>query len=1088
MAEHLKSAGWEVGYDSFESLTWDLAKQFNVILLATSIDLNKANVLRQFIENGGGLFYMHAGYQSSAQDIKDGSALFEPYGLKIPAEYFYEPDPQMTYRNTAAHVHPTFARVPTVLPSPVSAGVTNVWVPIRMFDMLYYSTHLVVDPGKGWKVVIKGSPTSYSSATTHDKKITPEKGLFKEAPPLMAVADKNGGRLAVWPVHSTFCIFSGYHWFWEGRMMETGDGMIKSDGLKLFMNTLNWLANPSLKSGKMGGYVFVLMSKSWKKERTQKEPGLIEYDWDKVEFFPAPEVCFRGLVGAHTALSNGKGSVGDYIQEAKKAGYQFVVFTELLPDLTADEFETLKQECGRQSNAEFAAVPGIECQDEVGNSYVVYGMNTYYPLPEHFSEKVKGRIKNIYFFLSMGKQKDGTYPAITAIKTGLNPKPPEFLTAIRGVALFTYERGKLIDDAVNLYWHVQEQGYFLFPSVVHLIYSPHEVAQTRKGDWQFYVLPKLQDYQRPPILSKDVDKVVAGLYETRSFPVARPGYASSGPKILNYQLINPGTSDLSLKENDRQRMRFDVHADKGLKEVMLQDGRKIMRRWRPKGNDFSKTLDLFHDQQRSYILVVTDQQGGKCISQVIGTFVQTHMHVMCGDNQNIMDSSLCYAGRDVLGKPPVGIETYLPSKGWHTVATFSVVVDGKYQRIDADIPATDHIGRLAGEFIVLEDHETKNLYPRNDPSALHGYSGKTWSIMYPTRYLDWTFHEYGFTPHVGGDDIRLYELKCKVKQDMTAATNAPFMQLSWLPFDKVVVHGNGEGNTLVEAFSQGQGHNEKGRLAFGEYIMSYDVGQATQPAGFISAQKQGWPLDYGYIVNAQGGGMIFVNSTCPAGREQLKAGTELVWRYLTIIGPRTLQPSNRIFECVRNMMGVGGGVGYRCEPRIGTVLTTEFALTVQAERGGFAAHFKAAPDLPMDVPLIVKGLNERWSAGIWFKGTNIIHYVTRDYFGTWDVSRVARKETDTVRRIGMFEGAGYCVLDIEKGDRDVFVGNLVICDNPDVVLNVTYTRPDRKEVVVHNPTDKAVTVTVTPAPGFTLFGDFKKTMTIEAGRDETLKL
>ncbi|MCG2660433.1 MAG: hypothetical protein L6437_09335, partial [Kiritimatiellae bacterium] len=649
-------------------------------------------------------------------------------------------------------------------------------------------------------------------------------------------------------------------------------------------------------------------------------------------------------------------------------------------------------------------------------------------------------------------------------------------------------------DAVKLYWHVQEQGYFLFPSVVHLIYSPDEVAQARQGDWQFYVLPKLQDYQRPPILSKDVDKVVAGLYETCSFPAARPGYASSGPKILNYQLINPGKSDLSLKENERQRMRFDVHADKGLKEVLLQDGQKMVRRWLPKGNDFSKTLDLFHDQQRQYILVVTDQQGGKCISHVIGTSVQTHGFFMNGDNQNVRDGS-CWQGVPAegdeeslqaatdpalqMGGPPVGIEAYSPAgKQISSHFGFFGVIDGKYQGLDTDIRAMDHVCRLAGEFCVIRDGIVRNLYPRSHPNSVYGYSGKTFAPMYPTQYIDWMTRGYSFASVLSGPPG---ELVCFIKKDIVAPKEQ-FVLIASMPLEKIVIRPDGKGRVLMETVRAGSYRGGEGKLEYGDYVASFDIGQVTQEGGFISAQKDGWPLYYKIVSSSRpGSSRIYLYSKSPNPGETLKAGAELRWRYYLSVGPRTLQPNNRRFEELRGRLL--GKAPYQCDPKVGKVLDAGVALSVEADHGGFAAGFKGSTE---DIALIVNGLNERWSAGVWHKGETPIRYYTKDYYGTWQVKCLRRKETDAIRRFGVWEGKGYYV--VEKGDRDVFAGNFIVCDNPEIVLALVHATKDRKEVVVHNPTDKAVTVTVTPAPGFMLFGDFKKVLTIEAGQDEMLKL
>ena len=63
----------------------------------------------------------------------------------------------------------------------------------------------------------------------------------------------------------------------------------------------------------------------------------------------------------------------------------------------------------------------------------------------------------------------------------------------------------------------------------------------------------------------------------------------------------------------------------------------------------------------------------------------------------------------------------------------------------------------------------------------------------------------------------------------------------------------------------------------------------------------------------------------------------------------------------------------------------------------------------------------------------------------------------------------------------VYIGNLLVSDSPDIVLTPADTRPSTKAFVAHNPTDAAITCTVQPGPGFTLVGNFARTITVAPG-------
>jgi len=45
---------------------------------------------------------------------------------------------------------------------------------------------------------------------------------------------------------------------------------------------------------------------------------------------------YRGLLGARTALTGGKGSIAEYVAEARKAGLQFLIFAEDFEKLTPE--------------------------------------------------------------------------------------------------------------------------------------------------------------------------------------------------------------------------------------------------------------------------------------------------------------------------------------------------------------------------------------------------------------------------------------------------------------------------------------------------------------------------------------------------------------------------------------------------------------------------------------------------------------------------------------------------------------------------------------------------------------------------------
>ena len=197
--------------------------------------------------------------------------------------------------------------------------------------------------------------------------------------------------------------------------------------------------------------------------------------------------------------------------------------------------------------------------------------------------------------------------------------------------------------------------------------------------------------------------------------------------------------------------------------------------------------------------------------------------------------------------------------------------------------------------------------------------------------------------------------------------------------------------------------------------------------------------------------------------------------------------SNLLMEDLRQKMGLAGPPAYRITSNVGRVLDTKLALRLKADTFGFRGQI-AKCHLPIGLPVLIEGLNPRWSAGVWYKGANTLlqtEWPPGFYWGTRARLHYVteRPKNDEIIRIGTFDdGIGYLQLDMETGDRDIFIGNLVTCSRDDFFLVFHRDLTTGKGTVeVHNPTDKPARVTVKPGKGFDLFGDFSQNVAVPAG-------
>jgi hypothetical protein len=142
----------------------------------------------------------------------------------------------------------------------------------------------------------------------------------------------------------------------------------------------------------------------------------------------------------------------------------------------------------------------------------------------------------------------------------------------------------------------------------------------------------------------------------------------------------------------------------------------------------------------------------------------------------------------------------------------------------------------------------------------------------------------------------------------------------------------------------------------------------------------------------------------------------------------------------------------------GKVLDSVFALTVEAKDHYFGGVISKA-ELPNDLPIMVKGLNGNWDAGIY------------------------DRKSGEFRRIGIFEATAYVTLDISS-ERDIFIGNLLVCDNLQVKLAVTKINKDGIEFEAHNPTDQLAPITIRSSKRLGLFPVVMKQCVLNPGESK----
>lgn len=1052
-------------------MTWEFLKQFNVIVMEdfpivekhpTVVEEIRAaeQLLARFVAEGGGL--MLTGMAEYAQwamerDMEELNRFLKPFGGEALHEQVAEKDLAKTYPSLGAG---DMAWTDNVVKHPLTDGVRGMIYPTHV--AWSYTTHPIrVDDN--WQVLLNGSPTaySYSIALGRSRRKTEGKrpGIHTTAPPMLAVRQAGKGRIALWPTTPSIFFIDAYHRFWgKGLVMEGTSQQLPSDGRRLLMNLLTWLAEPSKGKGTLGGYT------PPPETGIGDEVGFQRINWDRVglkkkEALPG---IWRGLIGMRSSLSTGRSAPADMIAAAKASGYHFAAFAEDLDKLSAEKLDSLIKLCASSSSETFQVYAGFTYRDESGNTWLTFARHIHWPKDDWWSSKAKGAIaiNNMIFRGYM------SVPVIM-VHPNLNPEKPWFQGNFKGLATHTYEGSKLVDDATDVYVRLQSHNFKCFPVVVRAVRSVEEIRDAAAGGPQTYV----RWYELSDVVSA-LSGTTAMFKGGHVFQ--RTTFVSSGPMLDDLRVVNFGSSDLAIPNNDRMRIQVMLRSDEGLKEVKILDHGRLYRRFLPAGKkEWTVEVDDYHGHNHDFIVVATDTAGGRLVSSDRWTCVQELNVPRCTDNLNT------YVGgkfKAINVHAIRGYENYvnLGAGGLNYFPSVRGVEEMKRPAVDQQLVRVGRFGYARRDVLEYAYPATASAnWNRNDAPEL----------ATPNQAIRGQATLTLFTPRANSTSAYLVEGDFVALRDVKVPSGHVYVFLGgWVKDAETLYVSPREGKAFCAVLGRRK-TSHTGSFDDAEYVANL-----APPGGSRALIGLSPGLRYRTMTNVRSLA-THLGAMVDLGREDLRKGERVQYRYLLIWTAVNPKPDNNFIEDVFNKFGLRGKTAYTIEARQGRVADTSFALTLTAEDYGFAGTISEAK-LPMAVPVWIDGLNDRWPAGIWYKGRN------RLVTSTWKMSRVALRFAayplvrgkDQLRRFGVVDGRGMLQIDTQVGDKDVYIGNLLVCDNPDVFLSLDDVRRGKVRIAANNPTDEEVTVTIRPGPGFGLVGDFSKTVTIPAGGNVKLSL
>jgi len=1119
--KELNKQGFEVDYtrdiDECRALTWERIRKYNVVVLTATPNaysvyrgkkkpdpaLTKSfvDMMERFVRSGGGVFLFPREHNWHIQQV---SELTDRWGAQIPAEQIIESDAARRATMTRMSYVPVFY-TDQVADSPVSKGVSGIWYPMtRSYDN-YMTGPIVVD--KQWQVVVRGSKTTTTRAIPIKRggaaampsvlRRTP--GVTQ--PTLFAIRTVDKGRVALINQWSSFTFGAGTMWMYNREILETGYRSKASDMGRLVTNTYRWLAGPSLKSNAVGGYV----TPPNKLTPDNLRPGAKavhdnrmrsgHYERMQRDLLKGTVRHYRGLFGARTAYSSGTGTVADYARAAKQANLDFIVFMEDYDRMNPADFDKLKADCGKHSGQNLMLYPGYAMKTNIGNFTFFYG--TQLPLPpakclagpnkklfnvqiEDGSGGYTGRISPyltwvLQEFAVAGVANVGYYNFGESGK-GLKLKD---LRCYSMAAIRYYRTGKLVEDVTEQFLLTAECTIPPMPVVVNEVRSPAEMKKAVASRQSL-------TYAGATGLDKLFETSLrwANTYDSHQI------YTSNGPRIKAWpwttRIMTFGEEEFS-DLGTAITSTLWVTSDVGLKSITVYNGRKLYRRFLPGGKrEFKADLMLDATVQKNMFAVAEDVRGRKAVSAPRRSWKEQIGISYCSDHVNsgtmlsnhgpshyslvrLPDIPVCIRGGGWDGGPR-GIVPVVTAPAIPRIQTDAGTEDGQRFNQTPILEFTDEgarvVNSLHDEVFDKRLKKVVNAWWTNGP-----IEGPSKLFAYNQRYRDWARPAVGVT-HIGWVAPRvpegilpaLYTTEFTFRKDMTVKR----LRMAW--HDRV----QGDTSPVFVLGTAGKPRvfdlkeNPKGKftLPHGAWYGYY----APEASNTVVFFNRGKTLELELI-----GDRMKIYAASPG--KPVKAGDRYDYKVFALAWPVTVPVKGvaditRVVDYLMNPTGFEVVRGKRIKD-VGVIDLAQDAGVVE-----FRVP-KPARRVDLTLPVRVKGLNTRWSAGLFMK----TGYVMGGY-GTGK---------NRYRALGIdFDGNAYVPVYVDYADLTHMVaGHPVVADEAGKELFIQVTRlqnsPFKWHVSVNNPTDEAVTATLRKSMDLPQLKLDRTTVTLKPGEYRVLE-
>jgi len=1049
-------------------------------------------LLERYMASGGGVFLLLFSRNTPAQ-YNTFNDYLRGWGARLPLEELHDAVAETRH----VRLMQPFIYADPVPDSPVAKGVRGVWFPASSPSGHWHCHGQPIAVSEEWQEVLKGGPTTYSVAkkTTVAMSEKHTQAFIRpgktKSPTLFAVREIGGGRMALTVMWGIYHLLGGKSWIHDGVVWDKGMAGKPSDFGLLFKNTVRWLSEPSLKSGKLGGYVQDPLQLVHPHYR--RKPNEFFDEFESYQNPTPPGNVYRGLIGARTSYSVGQGTVPEYAAAARRAGLDFVIFMEQFGKIAEADYRKLEKECAEHSDDRVLLIPGLGIKNNIGNHMFVYGRDVPWPKPSQLDGPQKDQLRTQCF------DEDGklTYNDEDAknwlwASHGVNPGhrnigyydfSGEPGVPVRNLRLFgilgvmTYRDGKLVEDITEDYIDYVTDGDPPLACAVDIVNSPGELEEAvRQGHYLTHVA------------AHSLAGVPAAMHYGHQYGRANV-YPSSGPQIRSWagtQRFMTYAGESFVAARRRARPECWVTSDVGLKEIVVYSETRPVRRFLLHGaKEFHQTFEWAYDRHREMVLIATDVRGGRAVSAGRSLWSDTNHNSWCSDRQN----GEMWHGPLTLPSPQRPEFTTGPTWDGGPPPPACPIFD-VHPAVRARDGTVEGFWRGRGGRLM-----EGNVYPtcfddsvRNFACvAEHEYAPgvvanayHTLGPIHPSKYMTFTLRRTQFLqrgqgpqidghamyPERKGGNLAVIEGTITLKEDVGAVHFGTIWPHS---FPK-----SGE-NFPLFAFQ-----SAAGRVGFGRIDTFAGPGLA---AGLGPQKPRG-----GYLVETGGyvalmpsllgiTGIAFNIGDEPllavpipvmkawwfdsARQGGFRKGEVISWRYMVINDPID-EPARNLMriEALRKYYGLAGQGGSGIEVRRGKLLSHRGLVDLAPEKG--VVEFEVPnPGWRLNLPLGIRfiGFNPNWTVG----QLQIEGYSPGFYTNGQNVYRNLGLDDRDMAFLAVYP-------DHARNTHNI-VGHPVQCDNPDLIIQVSELniKPFQYHVAVNNPTDEAIRTTLTKCinlPGF----------------------